>query len=360
MNELSPQEYFDALLESRGYPTQRYPTLTTAYFNRPTLLQLHSYDKYLKSCVRRNDAVVLEDCLAGGLSPNPSNMYGESLLHNICRLGNGALLDLAFRYGASVQVCDDLGRTPLHDACWAADPTLDVFEMIIDRDPQLLHLSDARGNVPLQYVRRDHWSVWKDYLDHIKDRYWPDRRHQLHCDNQSNPTNNPDHGNLSIPQHNVVVARGSGVVSDGPHDGDDHQQVVVSSPGVSLLQHAPHTRPIPDPLHALSVDLARLVASGLVEPTEAQLFNVLDQLDDDDDDHVGDVERSIPVGEDNANVVVGAHQESEGCSSEDDESDSSDDDDDDDNFDETDSSADTCLTEIEKILEHLPAMGVVH
>lgn len=66
--------------------------------------------------VRKGDVATLEKMLQAGISPNPCNLEGESLIHFICRRGDHIILKLFLDYGANVQVSDYLGRTPLHEA----------------------------------------------------------------------------------------------------------------------------------------------------------------------------------------------------------------------------------------------------
>lgn len=116
--------------------------------------------------------------------------------------------------GCALQVTDDFGRTPLHDACWTAEPNFETVEMILNDDERLLHIVDCRGSSPLSYVKRDHWGKWIAFFQTKIDVYWPKR--QLLGD-------------------------------EGPP---------------KLCNEAPHSRPIPDPPHAISLDMAQLIASG--------------------------------------------------------------------------------------------------
>ena len=65
--------------------------------------------------VRKSDKTLIRNLLKAGLSPNPCNKFGESIIHMICRCGNEELLKIFLEYGCNLQVCDDFGRTPLHD-----------------------------------------------------------------------------------------------------------------------------------------------------------------------------------------------------------------------------------------------------
>ena len=80
-------------------------------------MQLASYDSYMISLVKQDQVGTLQRIYDTQLlSPNPCNQYGESLVHTICRLGHSAMLQILLDAGADLQVADDYGRTPLHDA----------------------------------------------------------------------------------------------------------------------------------------------------------------------------------------------------------------------------------------------------
>jgi len=241
-----PQVYLDAMLRSRGYSTKRYNTLHSGYYNRPTPLQQASYDVYLIQLIRRNQVAEFSQTISCGISPNPCNAYGESIVHMVCRRGNLPLLTAMLTAGCDVQVADDHGRTPLHDACWAPEPAWSLVHTILRIDPRLLHMIDARGNVPLDYVRKDHWAQWIEYLESLQDTLWP-------------------------------------------LDKDAAQKL---APPPLTLQPS-DSRPVPDPKNALNLELAAMVASGSMKPAEAVRINLEEQTeiteeisdsDDEDDD----------------------------------------------------------------------------
>jgi Ankyrin repeats (many copies) len=158
----------------------------------------------------------------------------------VCRLGSLELLQVMLDAGCDVQISDDYGRTPLHDACWAAEPALDVVQLLLDQDPRLLFMVDARGAVPLSYVQNQHFSIWIEFLSSHKEVFWP---HRPSRDRQDPPP-------------------------------------------LTLL--APHSRPVRDPDNALSLDLARMVASGRLSPEEVAMLQEDDDEEDDDDDEEDD------------------------------------------------------------------------
>lgn len=212
------------MIRSRGYSTKRFKTLQSAYYNKPTPLQQASYDVNLINYLRSNNIEGLKIIMSSGISPNPCNNFGESLIHNICRRGAHEMLQIMLDCGSSLQVSDDYGRTPLHDACWAARPSFETVELVLSRDVHLFHMTDCRGAVPLTYVRKEHWGQWIQFLESKKEVYWPVR--------------------------------------------DD--KVEEADPPLTLLE--PNTRPLPDPEECLTPELAAMVASGKISPDEAQLL----------------------------------------------------------------------------------------
>lgn len=70
---------------------------------------------------------------------------------------------------------DDGGRSPMHDACWRAEPLFSVISVLLDHNPRLLLFQDLRGDTPLHYVRSQHWGQWCAFLVLMQDKYWPAR-----------------------------------------------------------------------------------------------------------------------------------------------------------------------------------------
>jgi ankyrin repeat protein len=236
----SPQDYLDHLLQSRGYSTHRFQTLETAYYNKPTPLQKASYDVYLLRLARQGDVETFREVFACGLSPNPCNMYGESLLHTICRQSKHAFFKVLCEAGCSLQVSDDYGRTPLHDACWSPRPCFQMIKEIILADRHLFYMADCRGTLPLSYVRRDLWDDWKAFLHSNKDVFWP--------------------------------CRSSRSLARLP--------LLVTEPK--------NSQPLPDPKDALSVELASMLASGKMTAKEVMMLKY-----DDDDSTTDDCSESF-------------------------------------------------------------------
>ena len=212
------------MLKERGYSSKRFKTLQTAYYNKPTALQQASYDVFLIGLVKRGETGKLQGIMESGVSPNPCNQFGESLLHMVCRRGDAAMLQVLLDVGCSLQVADDYGRTPLHDACWAAKPAFEVVDKIMEVDPRLFFMTDCRGSTPLTYVRKTHWNEWNPYLESKKRTVWP--------------------------------SRGTMEPEEDP----------------ALTMFAANTRPLKDPQDALTCELAKMVVCGKMHPEEAAML----------------------------------------------------------------------------------------
>jgi Ankyrin repeats (3 copies) len=226
---MNPQSYLCSILSRRGYPTKTYDTLNSGYHNDSTPLQEASYTTYIVALVRDGKRKQLRKIFDCGIHPNPSNYYGESLIHLVSRLGSYETLKIMVDGGSSVQVCDDYGRTPLHDACWSNIPCLDVVTLLLKQDRHLLFMADCRGAVPLQYVSKENWAVWKEYIDSMVDDVFP------------------------------VRPRSQGII--------DH-----ADEGAVLARMRPNTRPLVCRPNGLSMELIRLVATGRMEPEEIEVI----------------------------------------------------------------------------------------
>mmetsp|Transcript_28054 Transcript_28054/g.42445 ORF Transcript_28054/g.42445 Transcript_28054/m.42445 type:complete len:504 (+) Transcript_28054:2-1513(+) len=220
--ELTPQTFLEKLLKSRGYSTQNYCSLDGGYYCKPTSLQKASYGVRIVQSVRQSNPELLEKLLKCGLSPNPCNAFGESIVHMVCRRGDSKLLKVLKDAGCSLQVTDDFGRTPLHDACWTAEPNFETVDIILDTDLRLLNVVDCRGSSPLSYVKRDHWGKWIAYFQSKKEQYW------------------------------------------SPRD----VSAIGEQPPPPLCNERPNSRPIVDPPHATDLETAQKVAAGSVKPEE--------------------------------------------------------------------------------------------
>jgi hypothetical protein len=216
----------DAMLRYRGYSTKRYPTLQSSYYNTPSSHQRASYNIHLIGLIRRHDVENFQELMRAGLSSNPCNQYNESVAHTVCRHGSKPMMDVLLERGCDFRTADDYGRTPLHDACWAAEPAFEVVEEILKFDVRMFHMIDARGHCPLNYVRKEHYGDWIAFLEKNQNKYWPKRS----------------------------------VAKDGEQGPPE------------LVKIGPHTRFVENPKDALPDDMAGMVAAGKLSPKEARML----------------------------------------------------------------------------------------
>lgn len=178
----------------------------------------------LKLVVRDKNKEALEEILSSGISPNACSKYGESLVQKVCKSGHHELLSVFLDCGATVQVTDGSGRTPLHDACWGNRASFETFELIVKQDPGMIHLQDGTNALPLAHGRTQNYAEWISFLTSILDKYW--------------------------------------------------KPVTETPAPPPLTQLAPNSKPIVGPSHALSKKTAKLVASGRMEPKAALVINL--------------------------------------------------------------------------------------
>jgi Ankyrin repeats (many copies) len=263
------------MISKRGYSTATYRTLQTAYYSKPTPFQKACYSTYMMNLVKNGDADALRDLLSKGLSPNPCNAYGESLVHMAARRGDVEVLKVFIDAGCCLQVSDDYGRTPCHDGCWTAHPSFECIDLLLRTDARLFYLLDSRGSLPLSYVNKAHWEEWKSFLEKNMDVYFPI---------------------LNEPQ---------------------------GAP--ELSKNGPNFFPLPDPKNALQLSLASLVASGMklekehgeestFEETESESSGSDDDSDgdydsDDDDSDVEDDDGDDDDDDDDQDDTAGQDRE---------------------------------------------------
>lgn len=115
----------------------------------------------------------LEQLARAGVDMGASNRFGESVVHLATRRGSAPVLQFLLAHGGSLHICDDYGKTPLHDAFWSGEPRFDLVAMMLDSDWRLLRAADVRGATPLRYAKKRHWGLWCEFLDRVKDKHWP-------------------------------------------------------------------------------------------------------------------------------------------------------------------------------------------
>jgi ankyrin repeat protein len=138
-----------------------------SYFITLTEDQQLAYNNEKVGAVQNNDVDALRVQFHSGEIMQTSNRFGESLLHTACRRGFTEMVHFfLFEAGVCPRVRDDMGRTPMHDACWSScAPNHDLMKMLIGAAPEMLLSRDSRGHSPFDYARREHWPNWVSFLN---------------------------------------------------------------------------------------------------------------------------------------------------------------------------------------------------
>lgn len=137
----------------------------TDFFHAPTQAEIDAYQHDILAAVRSSKVDTLRGFHKQGRPMKCSNEFGESILHLACRKGLTEVAKfLVEEAGVPVQVCDDYGRNPLHDACWVHKPNFELMDLVLSKCPDLLYIKDRRGHTPLSFARRDQWKCWNDYV----------------------------------------------------------------------------------------------------------------------------------------------------------------------------------------------------
>mmetsp|Transcript_40847 Transcript_40847/g.57442 ORF Transcript_40847/g.57442 Transcript_40847/m.57442 type:complete len:504 (+) Transcript_40847:36-1547(+) len=168
-----PHQFLLGILTQRGYSAQSFASEEVGYHVEPTPLQLASFGTVVLKALHAKDASALSDLLSVGLSPNPCNRFGDSLLSLVCKRTDHEILQVLINHGCDLQVCDSFGRTPLHNVAWATTFSKAMVKAILDCDLNQLLVHDKQGQCPLEYVRKSQWEFWNCFLKEAADRYWP-------------------------------------------------------------------------------------------------------------------------------------------------------------------------------------------
>lgn len=161
-----PQTTLIAILQAAGYQARprNYSELKD-YFLEYTEEHIVAYDQEVINAIRSRNIPFLRALKAKGRTLHCANRYGESLVHMACRRGmTDVVRFLVLEANVSLRVKDDYGRTPLHDACWSAEPNFELMDFLIDQEADLLLIEDKRGHFPFSYARRTHWEGWNKFL----------------------------------------------------------------------------------------------------------------------------------------------------------------------------------------------------
>lgn len=147
---------------SRDFPVE-------VEFIKPSEQMIEAYTVDVVKAARAGDTASLRKLHADGNNLQCCNRFGESLIHMLCRRGElEPVKFLIEEAGVSFRVRDDYGRSPLHDACWTSKPRYDLVRYILNKEPGLLYVQDVRGHLPFNYIRKEHYNEWFEFLQENK------------------------------------------------------------------------------------------------------------------------------------------------------------------------------------------------
>mmetsp|Transcript_13830 Transcript_13830/g.20372 ORF Transcript_13830/g.20372 Transcript_13830/m.20372 type:complete len:197 (+) Transcript_13830:72-662(+) len=157
---MSPRMFITAILQSCGHSIKVAESSDVCQIFK----QCTGYNQELVSTLNSDDASVLKKLLDEGYDANASNKFGESILHKACRRGHKEAVNELLRHKAKVLTRDDMGRTPMHDACWLPEPDFALVELLSLQDKNLMWIMDNRGHLPLDYIPQYHWREWNEFF----------------------------------------------------------------------------------------------------------------------------------------------------------------------------------------------------
>ena len=135
------------------------------YFLQLTPDLIAAWDQKLVKAIRTHDLDTLKSMHKAGKSLQASNQFGESIVHVCVRRGTPEILKfLLDECNVSPRVVCDYGRTPLHDAAWNFS-SFEMMEILLEKCPEMLLVTDKRGFTPLSYVPKDRWAACCQFLD---------------------------------------------------------------------------------------------------------------------------------------------------------------------------------------------------
>ena len=162
-----PQRFLMTVLKTHLSNVTPRPSLNlNGFFLEYTEEMFDSYGRDVITAVQNQDLDELRRIHASeGRTLQCANRFGESILHMACRRGfTDVVRFLIKEAGVSPRVRDDMGRTPMHDACWTCEPNPELAKLLIKECPELLVLKDRRGSAPFEYTRLEHAEAWSAFL----------------------------------------------------------------------------------------------------------------------------------------------------------------------------------------------------
>lgn len=170
-NAMNPVTYLRTLLKTSSAHQQANQASYDVVFTKPDEKEIASYDFEVVDAIRNQNVEKLRSFHKDGKSMNACNKFGESLLHMCCRRSDTVLVKfLVNEIGVRINIKDDYGRTPCHDAFWTPNPNFDLIDVLLKAgDVHMLLSTDVRGHTPLDYARKEHWGAWIKFFTDRKE-----------------------------------------------------------------------------------------------------------------------------------------------------------------------------------------------
>lgn len=163
---IKASDYVKSAFKANGFALDAVREDAEPLFHRPTKEMLAGYKPEILDAIRKNDIGRVKQLhKTGVLTGNGCNKFGESTLHLACRRGHKDIANyLLDDVNVDINVRDDYNRTPLHDACWTAEPEFELVDMLLRKAPHQLVMEDVRGFTPFDYIRADTNGKWLRFL----------------------------------------------------------------------------------------------------------------------------------------------------------------------------------------------------
>ena len=165
---MKPDDKLKRIAAKHGYTykTYAYEDVKDTFFVKLKPESYSGYDKTISAASRAGDLKTFQEYHAQGKSVQVCNKYGESVVHTACRYRHTQLLNFLLNEAfVSVQISDDYGRNPMHDAAWTHKPNFGLARKLVLECPDLLYIKDTKGFTPMNYAGPSTWSAWCKFFD---------------------------------------------------------------------------------------------------------------------------------------------------------------------------------------------------
>lgn len=174
--DMKPWDFLGEIMKDQGLPHVAVPYTQVAdgFFMKYKRKHFDAYDSEIARATRVGDLDAVKNRYQSGRTLLSCNRFKESIIHTICRRGHVRLLRYIIdETNISIKLVDDIGRNPIHDACWTHKPNFDLIKLLITAYPDLLYIADNRGFTPLDYIGKGCWHQWCKFLYHNRDSLAP-------------------------------------------------------------------------------------------------------------------------------------------------------------------------------------------